>query len=96
MHLGVSSHHPTEDLRSQGAFRDNSEIGELRCDHCLAPCDHAEENIGYDNVTIVIVTLLHGRTKEEELRYSWIHRVETSYGYKTPSETRRICHMDEI
>lgn len=67
----LTSHrlHPTEDLRSQGAFRDNSEIGELICDHCLAPCDHAEENIGHDNVTIVIVApgLLHGRTKEAQL-----------------------------
>lgn len=68
------------------------EIGELICDHFLAPFEHAEESIGCDNMTIVIVALLHGRTKEEW--YSWIHyRVETNYGYETPSEPRRVCHL---
>ena len=34
-------------------------------------------------MTMIIVALLHGRTKEEW--YEWIkHRVENDYGYKTP------------
>ncbi|KIL62948.1 hypothetical protein M378DRAFT_734992 [Amanita muscaria Koide BX008] len=60
------------------------EITELICDHCLAPDEQAKDMIGCDNMTILIVAILHGRTKEEW--YSWIaDRVKNKYGYETPS-----------
>ncbi|KAM6492869.1 Protein phosphatase 2C (PP2C)-like domain containing protein [Amanita muscaria] len=60
------------------------EITELVCDHCLAPDQQAGDMIGCDNMTILIVAILHGRTKEGW--YSWIaDRVKDKYGYETPS-----------
>ena len=58
-----------------------TEIGEMICDHCLAPeaC-----SIGSDNMTVLIVAITHGRSKEEW--YAWItDRVRNKYGYETPS-----------
>lgn len=60
-----------------------TEIGEKMCDHCLAP-DVDSGVIGCDNMTVLIVALLQGRTKEEW--YSWMKdRVLQNYGYATPS-----------
>jgi protein phosphatase 2C family protein 2/3 len=60
-----------------------SEITEMMCDHCLAPDTSSRLGIGCDNMTILIVALLHGRTKEEW--YSWItDRVKNRIGYETP------------
>lgn len=62
---------------------DLTEIGEKMCDHCLAP-DVDTGVIGCDNMTVLIVALLQGRTKEEW--YSWMKdRVQKKYGYATPS-----------
>jgi len=62
---------------------DLTEIGEKICDHCLAP-DIDSGVIGCDNMTILIVALLQGRTREEW--YSWMKdRVQKKYGYATPS-----------
>lgn len=61
-----------------------SEIGEMMCDHCLAPDTSSGAGIGCDNMTVLVVAILHGRTKEEW--YAWItERVKNGYGYKTPS-----------
>jgi protein phosphatase 2C family protein 2/3 len=88
-----------------------SEIGEMICDHCLAPdisgevcgdcgeCDdcvrddedggQGEEGIGCDNMTVLIVAILNGRTKEEW--YAWVtDRVKQNYGYETPGSLPRI------
>ncbi|KAG2129103.1 phosphatase 2C-like domain-containing protein [Suillus clintonianus] len=46
------------------------EIGEKMCDHCLAPYRSPYHGIGCDNMTIIIVALLRGRTKQEW--YDWI------------------------
>lgn len=53
-------------------------------DHCLAPDTTSGAGIGCDNMTILIVAITHGRTKEEW--YQWVkERVESNYGYQTPS-----------
>ena len=63
------------------------EVSELMCDYCLGP-DASSTSLGSDNMTVVIVAILNGRTKDEW--YSWIHdRVETNYGYETPSQLPR-------
>jgi protein phosphatase PTC2/3 len=67
---------------SQG--KELSEIGEMICDHCIAPDTSTGAGIGCDNMTILIAAILHGRTKEEW--YSWItDRVNKKYGYDTPT-----------
>ena len=64
-----------------------TEIGEMICDHCLAP--DSESSIGCDNMTVLIVAITHGRLKEDW--YAWIaERVEDDYGYHTPSNLPRL------
>lgn len=75
------------------------EIGEMICNHCLAPdtvrpppcnditCNGCQSPFGVghgcDNMTVLIVAILNGRTKEEW--YTWItDRVQRHYGYWTP------------
>ncbi|KAH7885274.1 PP2C-domain-containing protein [Phlebopus sp. FC_14] len=66
-----------------------SEIGEMMCEHCLAPDTTSGAGIGCDNMTILIVALLDGRTKQEW--YDWItDRVKTGYGYATPATIPQI------
>ena len=66
------------------AGKELSEITEMMCDHCLAPDTSSRLGIGCDNMTILVVAFLHGRTKEEW--YSWISdRVKNSIGYETPN-----------
>lgn len=65
------------------------EIGELMCEHCLAPDTNSGAGIGCDNMTVLIVALLDGRTKEEW--YAWVtDRVKQNYGYTTPSSIPQI------
>jgi protein phosphatase 2C family protein 2/3 len=66
-----------------------TEISEMMCDHCLAPDTSSGAGIGCDNMTVLIVAILGGRTKEEW--YSWItDRVKQNYGYQTPSTVPQI------
>jgi protein phosphatase PTC2/3 len=52
-------------------------------DRCLAPDSDINGGLGCDNMTIAIVGILGGRTKDEW--YDWIaERVEKQYGYETP------------
>ena len=61
-----------------------TEIGEMISDHCLAPDTNSWVGMGCDNMTLLIVALTHGRSKEEW--YAWIaDRVKNNYGYETPS-----------
>lgn len=61
-----------------------TEVGEMICDHCLAPDTISGAGIGCDNMTVLVVAITHGRTKEEW--YEWIkERVKSKYGYKTPA-----------
>lgn len=60
-----------------------TEITEFICELCLAP-DTSTTGLGCDNMTVMIVALLNGRTKEQW--YDWVaERVERQYGYPTPS-----------
>ncbi|KDR82785.1 hypothetical protein GALMADRAFT_34079, partial [Galerina marginata CBS 339.88] len=55
------------------------EICEMIFEHCLAPDTTSGAGIGCDNMTILIVAITHGRTKEEW--YQWVtERVKTGYG----------------
>jgi protein phosphatase 2C family protein 2/3 len=57
------------------------EIAEFIMDRCLAP-DSDWGGVGCDNMTVVLVALLNGRTKEEW--YDWmVERVEKNVGYST-------------
>ncbi|KAJ7587412.1 phosphatase 2C-like domain-containing protein, partial [Mycena floridula] len=71
-----------------------TEIGEIICELCLAPrCK--KNTIGTDNMTIVIVSLLEGRTIDEWS--AWItERVRTGYGYTTPSALPSIYPAQEV
>ncbi|TFK35248.1 phosphatase 2C-like domain-containing protein [Crucibulum laeve] len=75
-------------IRHQVAQREElTTICEALCDICVAP-SYCDLRIGSDNMTIIIVALTHGRTKEEW--YAWIKgRVENKYGYDTPRNAPR-------
>lgn len=75
--------------------KDLTEIGEMMCEHCLAPDTSSGAGIGCDNMTILIVALLHGRTKEEW--YAWVKdRVQNGYGYKTPSTVPQLYAQSRL
>jgi protein phosphatase 2C family protein 2/3 len=72
-----------------------SQIGELMCEHCLAPDTSSGTGIGCDNMTVLIVALLHGKTKQEW--YDWIKdRVKNGYGYATPDVIPQIYSEDRL
>lgn len=78
---------------SQG--KELTEIGEMMFDHCLAPDTTSGAGIGCDNMTILIVAITHGRTKEEW--YQWVkERVETNYGYQTPSSLPQLYSQSRL
>ena len=65
------------------------------CDHCLAPDTSSGAGIGCDNMTILIVAILNGRTKEEWA--AWItERVKSQYGYETPSTLPELYAASRI
>jgi len=72
-----------------------TEIGEMMCDHCLAPDTSSGAGIGCDNMTVLIVAILGGRTTEEW--YSWItDRVKQNYGYQTPTTVPQIYAQSRL
>lgn len=72
-----------------------TEIGEMMCDHCLAPDTTSGAGIGCDNMTVLIVAITHGRTKEEW--YSWVReRVQNGYGYATPSAIPQLYAQSRL
>lgn len=71
------------------------EICEMMCDHCLAPDTSSGAGIGCDNMTVLIVALTHGRTLEEW--YTWVkERVESKYGYDTPSQPPQLYAQSRL
>ncbi|TCD66613.1 Protein phosphatase 2C 2 [Steccherinum ochraceum] len=65
------------------------EVCEAICDYCLAPDTNSGAGIGCDNMTILIVALLHGKTEDEW--HQWIKtRVEEKVGFATPAELPEI------
>ena len=78
---------------SQG--KELTEIGEMICDHCLAPDTSSENDIGCDNMSVLIVAITHGRSKKKW--YAWIKdRVKKNYGYETPSTLRQIYSQSRL
>ena len=72
-----------------------TEIGEMICDHCLAPDTTSGAGIGCDNMTVLIVAITHGRSKEEW--YAWIaDRVKNNYGYETPSSLPQLYAQSRL
>jgi len=72
-----------------------SEVCEIICDHCLAPDTSSGAGIGCDNMTILIVALLHGRTEEEWV--AWVtDRVKQNYGYVTPRELPQLYSQSRL
>lgn len=66
-----------------------NDIAESLCDLCLAPDTNFDAGKGCDNMTVLIIGLLNGRTKEQW--YDWIaDRVQNKYGYDTPPEVPQI------
>ncbi|KAI4521668.1 PP2C-domain-containing protein [Schizophyllum commune Tattone D] len=71
------------------------EIGEMMCDHCLAPDTSSGAGIGCDNMTVLIVAILNGRTQEEW--NAWItDRVKKGYGYQTPTTLPQLYAQSRI
>ncbi|KAI0354945.1 PP2C-domain-containing protein [Trametes cingulata] len=71
------------------------EICEEICELCLAPDTTTGAGIGCDNMTIMIVALLHGRTEEQW--YQWItDRVKNKYGYKTPETLPQLYSTSRL
>ncbi|KAI0648068.1 PP2C-domain-containing protein [Trametes meyenii] len=80
-------------LLAQG--RKLPEICEEICELCLAPDTTTGAGIGCDNMTIMIVALLHGRTEEDW--YSWIaDRVKNKYGYQTPETLPQLYSTNRL
>jgi len=72
-----------------------TEIGEMICDHCLAPDTTSGAGIGCDNMTVLIVAITHGRSKEEW--YTWIaDRVRNNYGYETPKALPQLYAQSRL
>ncbi|KAF9454703.1 PP2C-domain-containing protein [Macrolepiota fuliginosa MF-IS2] len=75
--------------------KDLIEIGKSICDYCLAPDTASGAGIGCDNMTVLIVALLQGRTKEEW--YTWMKdRVENQYGHATPSSLPQLYSQSRM
>ncbi|KAF9013520.1 phosphatase 2C-like domain-containing protein [Cyathus striatus] len=92
----LTSQQVVDFVRSQVAEgKELTEIGEAMCDHCLAPDTSSGAGIGCDNMTVLIVAITHGRTKEEW--YSWVKdRVENKYGYDTPREPPQLYSQSRL
>jgi len=72
-----------------------SEVGEIICEHCLAPDTASGAGIGCDNMTIMIIAVLNGRTKEEW--YSLItDRVKQNYGHQTPDALPQLYSQNRL
>lgn len=81
----LSSQQVVDFVRRQIANgKDLKDICEEAIDRCLAP-DSQIGGVGCDNMTICIVALLGGKTKEQW--YAWVKdRVEKQVGWETPED----------
>ncbi|CAE6502692.1 unnamed protein product [Rhizoctonia solani] len=65
------------------------EICEIIMDRCVAPDSDIGAGIGCDNMTMMVVAILRGRTKEEW--YDWMaDRVDRKWGRETPEELPQL------
>lgn len=80
-------------LISQG--KDLSEIAEIVCELCLAPDTESGAGIGCDNMTMLVVALLNGRTKEEWS--TWVtDRVKNAVGHATPDALPQLYSQSRL
>jgi len=71
-----------------------TEICEMIFEHCLAPEADSRE-VGCDNMTLLVVGITHGRTKEGW--YEWIkERVKNGYGYKTSGTPPQLYSQSRL
>jgi len=71
------------------------EICEEMCELCLAPDTNGGAGIGCDNMTVLIVAILHGRTLDEW--YNWVtDRVQNKYGYPTPDQLPQLYSQSRL
>ncbi|KAJ7587357.1 protein phosphatase 2C 2 [Mycena floridula] len=91
----LSSQQVVDIIRHQTSLgKTLTEIGEIICELCLAPICR-ENTVGTDNMTIVIVSLLEGRTIDKWS--AWItERVKTAYGYTTPSALPSLYPAEQV
>jgi len=72
-----------------------TEIAEMICEYCLAPDTTSGAGIGCDNMTVLIVAITHGRSKEEW--HAWIaDRVRNNCGYDTPSTLPQLYAQSRL
>jgi protein phosphatase 2C family protein 2/3 len=86
----LNSQHVVDFVRREVAQeKPLGQICEIIMEHCLAPDTHGAQGIGCDNMTILIVAILNGKTEEEW--YAMIRdRVANKHGYDTPDTPPQI------
>jgi hypothetical protein len=71
------------------------EICEMTIQRCCAPDADTGAGIGCDNMTMVLVAILNGKSLDQW--YDWItDRVERKYGYETPVELPQVFSESRI
>jgi len=80
-------------LISQG--KELSEIAEIICELCLAPDTESGAGIGCDNMTILVVALLNGKTKDQWR--AWVtDRVKNRVGHTTPEALPQLYSQNRL
>jgi len=80
-------------LISQG--KELSEVAEIVCELCLAPDTESGAGIGCDNMTMLVVALLNGRSKEEWR--TWVtDRVKNCVGRATPDALPQLYSQSRL
>ncbi|KAI0720483.1 PP2C-domain-containing protein [Cerioporus squamosus] len=71
------------------------QICEEICELCLAPDTTTGAGIGCDNMTIMVVAILHGKSQDEW--YEWVtDRVKNKYGYQTPETLPQLYSTSRL
>ena len=80
-------------LISEG--KELSEIAEIVCELCLAPDTESGAGIGCDNMTMLVVALLNGKTKDEWR--AWVtDRVKSRVGHATPEALPQLYSQSRL
>lgn len=80
-------------LISQG--KDLAEVAEIVCELCLAPDTESGAGIGCDNMTMLVVAILNGKTKEEWS--AWVtDRVKNNVGHATPDALPQLYSQSRL
>jgi protein phosphatase 2C family protein 2/3 len=80
-------------LISQG--KDLPEVAEIVCELCLAPDTESGAGIGCDNMTMLVVAILNGKTKDEWK--AWVtDRVTNGVGHATPDALPQLYSQSRL